>query len=206
LGGYHSCGLKAGGSLWCWGYNDFGQLGLGDWTSHTTPTQVGTSIDWSTIILGGYHSCGIKDDGSALCWGYNGYGQLGLGDSGDGTERDTPTQVGTGADWSALTLGTYHSCGIKNDGSALCWGYNEYGQLGLSDSGDGTERDTPTQVGTDANWSAIALGAVHSCGPKSDGSLWCWGYNEFGQLGLGDSGTGTDRSTPTQVGTGTDWL
>jgi hypothetical protein len=138
----------------------------------------GTEVDGcngqSKLDLGGVHNCSIQDDGALWCWGYNGDSQLGLGDQ---TDRNTPTQVGTNADWSTIALGYSHSCGRKDNGTLWCWGYNKYGQLGL---GDQTDRNTPTQVGTDADWSAIALGDNHSCGIKDNGTLWCWGYNDVG--------------------------
>jgi alpha-tubulin suppressor-like RCC1 family protein len=202
LGNNHSCGLKANGSLHCWGRNDYGQLGLGDATDRTTPTQVGFATDWAAIGLDRQHSCGIKTDGSLHCWGRNDYGQLGLADSGAGTDRTIPTQVGSATDWASVELGYYHSCGTKTDGSLWCWGYNYDGVLGL---GDSTDRTTPTQVGSATDWGAIALGVGHSCGIKFDGSLRCWGWNDYGQLGLGDFGSDTARNTPTQVGAATDW-
>jgi Putative metal-binding motif/Regulator of chromosome condensation (RCC1) repeat len=200
IGGYdpNTCGIKSG-YLYCWGFNYFGQLGLGDsgeGTERDTPTQVGLDSDWEHISSNGFQTCGIKT-GRLYCWGDNQHGQLGLGDT---TYRDTPTQVGVDIDWENISSAGQHTCGIKS-GQLFCWGLNDNGQLGM---GDSTERDIPTKVGIDSGWEFIGLGWQHTCGIKS-GELYCWGDNDGGQLGLGDSGNGTDRDTPTQVGVDIDW-
>jgi hypothetical protein len=106
------------------------------------------------------------------------------------TPTHTPTP-GQGT-WSSLTAGGAHSCGVKTDGTAWCWGYNSSGRLG---DGTTTDRASPTQV--PGSWSSLTAGYWHSCGVKPDGTAWCWGDNGYGQLG---DGTTTDRSTPTPVG------
>jgi len=195
-GGYHTIAIKTDGTLWAWGENGYGQLGLGDTTDRNTPTQVGTGTNWSSVSCGYGHTIAIKTDGTLWAWGYNYYGQLGLGDT---TNRNTPTQVGTGTNWSSVSCGGWHTIAIKTDGTLWAWGYNYYGQLGL---GDTTDRNTPTQVGTGTNWSSVSCGVYHTIAIKTDGTLWAWGRNGYGQLGLGDT---TNRNTPTQVGTGTNW-
>jgi hypothetical protein len=160
-GSNYSLALKRDGTLWAWGYNGSGQLGLGDYNSRATPTQVGTSTDWIAIAAGYSHSLALKRDGTLWAWGYNGLGQLGLGDY---TSRNIPTQVGTSTDWIAIAAGASHSLAIKRDGTLWAWGYNGYGQLGL---GDTTNRLTPTQVGTSTDWIAIAAGDLsRSCPQK----------------------------------------
>ena len=208
-GNSHTIALKEDGTLWAWGYNFHGQLGLGDsgsGTDRAIPTQVGDDTDWLAISAGSLHTIALKEDGTLWAWGYNYYGQLGLDDSGSGTDRATPTQVGTATDWLAISAGSSHTIALKEDGTLWAWGFNHYGQLGLDDSGLGTDRAIPTQVGDDTDWLAISAGSLHTIALKEDGTLWAWGYNYYGQLGLDDSGSGTDRATPTQVGTATDWL
>uniref|UniRef100_UPI003FA75F2E RCC1 domain-containing protein n=1 Tax=Rhabdothermincola sp. TaxID=2820405 RepID=UPI003FA75F2E len=121
---------------------------------------------------------------------------------GDTTYRYTPQQVGTGTDWVTVAAGSGHSLAVKRDGTLWSWGYNFSGELGL---GDTTDRNTPQQVGTGSDWASVAAGSYseHSLAIKTDGTLWAWGHNGDGQLGLGDT---TFRYTPQQVGTGTNWV
>ncbi|OGG62751.1 hypothetical protein A3C87_01445 [Candidatus Kaiserbacteria bacterium RIFCSPHIGHO2_02_FULL_49_34] len=196
-GDVHSLAIKSNGALYAWGYNLYGRLGLGDTTNRTTPTQVGSDTNWSKIAAGDIFSLAIKTDGTLWTWGYNGYGQLGLGDT---TLRSSPTQVGTATDWSSVVAGERHSFAIKTDGTLWAWGYNGHGQLGFGNTATGPT--TPTQVGSDTNWSKIAAGQYYSHAIKTDGTLFSWGINGYGQLGLGDT---TLRSSPTQVGIATDW-
>ena len=204
-GAIHTCAILDDGSVSCWGYNGNGQLGDGTNTDRNTPTQtssLGTGRTAVAITAGAIHTCAILDDGSVSCWGDNYYGQLG---DGTNTDRNTPTQTSSlGADRTAvaLTAGYRHTCAILDDGSVSCWGWNIYGGLG-----DGTNagRNTPAQtssLGTDRTAVAITAGDYHTCALLDDGSVSCWGNNEYGQLG---DGTTTDRNTPTQTSSlGTD--
>jgi alpha-tubulin suppressor-like RCC1 family protein len=192
-GNLHTCAIKTDGTLWCWGYNEYGRLGTGDQGQRPTPTQIpGTT--WNTIDVGDQHSCATKTDGTLWCWGNNENGQLGTGDT---NSRFSPTQI-PGTTWSSVESGGYHSCATKTDNTLWCWGYNAYGQLG---SGDTTNRNSPTQIpGT--NWRMIAGGYFHhTCATKSDNTLWCWGFNAYGELGTGDT---TNQNAPTQI-PGTTW-
>jgi alpha-tubulin suppressor-like RCC1 family protein len=199
-GGWHTCAIQSNKTLWCWGYNGSGQLGIGGTTNQNTPQQVGIDTNWTTISAGGSHTCGTKLDNTLWCWGGNTDGQVG---DGSNTNRDTPTQVGID-EWStgvsAISSGDYHTCAIKTDGSLWCWGKNNYGQLGI---GNTTSKNTPTRVGTDNDWQSVFAGGSHTCAIKTNGSLWCWGRNIYGQLG---DGTNSDRYTPIRVGTETGWV
>lgn len=213
----HSCAIAIDGSLWCWGTNLFGQLGVGDLTACTTdpcdsPVRVGTDTDWVSVATGRRHTCAIRSDGSLWCWGSNHDGRLGLGDpTACGGSPDTcaaPTRVGPDTDWQAVTVGHTHTCAIKADGSLWCWGANGNGALGV---GDTDSRDAPTRVGSAENWETVSGGSetfAATCGVRSDGSLWCWGSNVRHQLGLGDAsecgGTG-QCLVPTRVGSDSDW-
>jgi alpha-tubulin suppressor-like RCC1 family protein len=184
------------GQLWAWGYNGSGQLGLGDATARSSPVQVGTDTNWSSVSAGGSHTLVIKTTGSLWAWGINTSGQLGLGDT---TARSSPVQVGTDTNWSSVSAGGSHTLAIKS-GALWAWGSNTNGRLGL---GDVTNRSSPVQVGTDATWSSVSAGGYHAMAIKSPGSLWAWGNNiTNGRLGLGDV---TNRSSPVQVGTDTNW-
>jgi uncharacterized protein YjdB/alpha-tubulin suppressor-like RCC1 family protein len=194
--GYNtSSAIKADGSLWAWGDNQYGQLGLGDRETRRAPTRVGADSDWEVAVsTGGNFSMAIKADGSLWAWGYGGYGQLGL--DRDIFYLEDPTRVGADGDWAAVSAGDHHTLAIKADGSLWAWGRNSNGQLGL---GDRETRRVPTRVGADGDWAAVGAGWSYTLALKADGSLWAWGNNEHGQLGLNIT---QDVLTPTLVGTG----
>jgi alpha-tubulin suppressor-like RCC1 family protein len=177
----HSCGINQLGTF-CWGLADTGQLGNGVTSQRNflSPQQLKPSVIFVDVTCGGYYTCALANDQHAWCWGSGIYGQLGVGGIG---VIATPTQVND-ATWRALAAGYYHTCGIQSDGSLWCWGLNDNGQLG---DGSLESRDTPTQVGdpNDHTWTAVAAGAAHSCATRSDGTMWCWGSNLYGQLGDG---------------------
>jgi alpha-tubulin suppressor-like RCC1 family protein len=184
-GYFHTCAIKQDGSLWCWGRNNYGQLGDGTYSGKSTPVQIMSSGVFS-VALWLNHTCAVKIDGSLWCWGDNGYGQLG---DGTNTSRTTPVQITSGV--SSVALGGYHTCAVKIDGSLWCWGDNGYGQLG---DGTNTSKNTPVQITSGV--SSVALGEYHTCAVKTDGSLWCWGRNNYGQLG---DGTDEEKNTPVQI-------
>lgn len=199
-------GIKTNGTLWMWGQNNSYQLGITNSTNRSSPVQVGTATTWKGIRAGSNSYIALKTDGTMWSWGYNGYGQLGLGDT---TTRSTPVQIGSSTLWSKLPVQGGHGGGchaaIQSDGTLWTWGDNAGGQLGL---GDTTNRSTPTKVGSDTNWKCVSItsgGSSSGIGAavKTDGTLWCWGYNGDGALGTNDR---TSRSSPVQtVAGGTTW-
>jgi len=196
-GYYHSLAIKTDGSLWAWGLNGNGQLGLGDDDDRSSPVQVGgEETTWSSVAAGGHYSLAIKNDGSLWAWGRNDDGQLGNGTQ---TNESSPVQIGGETAWSSVVAGGYHSLAIKNDGSLWAWGLNDDGQLG---DGTNENRLSPVQIGGETAWSSVVAGGYHSLAIKNDGSLWAWGRNFFGQLG---DGTQTNESSPVQIGGETAW-
>jgi len=191
--------IKNNGTLWAWGRNNFGQLGLGNTTSYSSPVQVGALTSWSTVSAGGrYHTVAIKTDGTLWSWGQGTGGKLGLGNT---TNYSSPKQVGALTNWSKVNCGLDHCLAIKTDGTLWSWGVNSQGQLGLG-AGAGY-KSSPNQVGALTTWSNLAPLGTASIVSKTDGTLWAWGNNTSGQLGLGNT---TTYSSPKQVGALTTWL
>ena len=200
-GGAHTVAIKTDGTLWVWGgYNSFGQLGLGDTNPYSSPAQVGALTTWESVASGGYSTMAIKTDGTLWGWGNDSYGQLGLGTQVQA--YSSPVQVGSLTNWKTVGCGilSLHTLAIKTDGTLWAWGKDNYGQLG---QGNTTNYSSPVQVGALTNWASVAAGQFHTAAIKTDGTLWTWGgYNVFGQLGQGNT---TNYSSPVQVGALTNW-
>ncbi len=202
--GQHMCAIKNNGTLWCWGNNSDGQLGLGDTTNRNVPTQVGTDATWRSGAAGYGSTCAIKlvaGHNTLWCWGANGEGQMGNGTF--GSDVLSPVQADL-TDWLSVSIGgneseEHHVCGIRTNGTLWCWGANADGQLGI---GSTDAKLHPTQVA--GSWNSIDTSndgpGGYSCGIKADQTLWCWGGAE-GTMGLGSSVSQT--SVPMQVGTST---
>jgi len=193
-GSLHTAALYSDGTLWAWGYNSNGQLGLGNTTEQHEPTQVGTDTAWVAVVTGTSHTLAMQSDGTIWAWGKNSDGQLGTGNN---TEQHSPVQLsGT---WASVAAGDAHSLALKADGTLWAWGNNSNGQLG---TGNYTAHNAPVQVGQDSAWIAISCGEGHSLGLKADGTLWAWGLNIDGQLGTGNY---TIQNAPVQVGVDNNW-
>jgi len=203
-GNGHSLAVNADGSLWVWGYNNYGQLGDGTQTNRNAPIQLGNDKNWKTVSAGYSHSLAIKEDGSLWSWGRNDMGQLGDGTQ---TNRNRPTRVGTDADWKMVSAGYSHTLAIKNDNSLWAWGSNFYGQLGINAGGTFNDFNAaPVRVGTATDWKSVSARWNHSFAIKNDGTLWAWGRNDQGQLGNGKGGNLDDfEKSPVQVGTDRKW-
>jgi alpha-tubulin suppressor-like RCC1 family protein len=270
---YHNCFIDGASAMWCWGLNDAGQLGQGN-TTGGGPYPVGTDRPWSEVKGGNEHSCALAIDGSLWCWGNNvGLSpvQLGAGPfhqlsmridnacvlaadstpycvsvgsamsqiapdawsevaAGNGFECGRsgemriwcmgsnnfgqcgvpgPTSyttlvevVAAGVVWTGpLRAGDNHVCTGASDGNVWCWGLNSYGQLG--DPNSPNQANAPVVLGAIDMLGDVTPGSEQSCSIHADATLWCWGQNTFGQLGVGDM---VDRQNmPTQVGVDTDW-
>ena len=171
-GGEFSIGIKSDGSMWGWGFNGNGQLGLStENTYFYIPVQISESKDWIDIAAGGFHTLALKSEGTLWGTGLNAVGEI---NEGTNTQYETFVQIGTDTDWVALDASEYSSYAIKHDGSLWAWGYNFNAELGV---GDTINRNTPTRVGTDNDWKSISCGGLFCLGIKTDKSLWRWGLN-----------------------------
>jgi alpha-tubulin suppressor-like RCC1 family protein len=197
-GSNYTVALKSDGSLWAWGSNDYGQLGDGTKTDRNAPVQVGIDKDWIAVSAGYDSTVALKSDGSLWACGDD--------------YTIVYTQVGSAKDWVEVSSNGSHTMAIKADGSLWAWGRNECGQLGLGYNSSQHYYDyqkTPVQVGTDKDWKSVSVdgnapGAMpdHTVALKTDGSLWTWGSNVYGQLG---DNTNTNRNMPVQVGSAKEW-
>ena len=199
--GDHACGLGSPETrAFCWGRNSAGQLGIGsiDQNPHPDPAAVliqngNFPTTWSDISVGLMHTCGISGT-QVYCWGLNDDGRVG-----DGTmiTRTAPALVAGGLSFTRVTVGILFACGLTTTGSAYCWGQNGSGQLGTGATG--VFQLAPVPVSGGRTFVSITSGGNHTCAIDSDGNAYCWGMNQFGQLG---DATTTDRVTPTLVAGG----
>ena len=187
------------GLVYAWGSNTNGELGLGDRVTRSSPTQITAVQLVSLPQLGKQGTASITGRANATsylwAWGVNSSGQLGLGDT---VNRSTPTQISGVDTWARTTTTNTNGFGIKGDQTLWGWGLNTLGQIGA-----------PQITTTIYTWSSVAsMGGPRGAGApsyhvlRSDGTIWAWGYNNYGQLGVGDT---LNRSSPTQVGSATNW-
>ena len=184
-GGEHTCGITLEGKLLCWGRNSSGQLGDGSNLNRNLPTEVMTSEPFESVSAGDSHTCGLTREGEAYCWGDNERGQLGLGS--EDSERLQPERVATEARFTSISAGYQHTCAVDTDGNGYCWGSNYLGRLGAEATEDcggwGECSRNPVQVSGGLRWNRISAGDSHTCGLAKGGQAFCWGSNEYGQLG-----------------------
>ncbi|MBL0226589.1 MAG: carboxypeptidase regulatory-like domain-containing protein [Geobacteraceae bacterium] len=195
-GYFHTTAIKSNGSLWTWGSNGYGQLGLGNTSQQITPQQVQAGSTWKVVSAGHNHTAALRSDGTLWAWGYNSSGQLG---NGNFTQQTTPQQIGTDANWVSVSAGDNHTLAVKADGTLWAWGYNANGQIGDWST---ISRNVPIWIDPQYTWISVGTGVSHTLAVKADGSLWGWGNNGSGELG---NGTITDSLIPKQIGYTSDW-
>jgi alpha-tubulin suppressor-like RCC1 family protein len=174
---YFNAAIKSNGTLWTWGgFNNFGELGYGNFSSAFYPTQVGTDNNWIDTSTGGVHGFGLKNDGTIWGWGTNDNGQLG-----DGTtiQRLSPTKIGNDTDWAKIECGNYCSYFIKTNGTL--WGTGN----AILGNGNTVQLESVSQIGNEYNWFSISSSLFQTIGLKENNDGFGWGSNYFGQLGNG---------------------
>lgn len=193
--------------LYGWGFqtstNGGFVLGLGDANHRSSPTQIGSLSNWKMASTGDLHTMAVKTDGTLWGWGadVSSRGAFGVVANLNGS-YSTPVQLGSDTNWKFVKAARFLSMGLKNDGSLWGTGINSSGQLGIGNSFP-LNVSSWTQVGSDTNWKMFDYGEYCGYAIRNNGTLWAWGHTYgTGELGLGD---GNHRSSPTQIGSGTDW-
>jgi cysteine-rich repeat protein len=213
----HACAIMWDRTVRCWGANYYGQLGLGNSSPRggdpsgmgdaLPPVDLGPGVQVKSLALGGDFSCALRTDLKVVCWGRSDSGQLGRGDGqGDphGTVTDhmgvnlVPVLLGGSRTAKAIVAGEAHACAILDDETIKCWGDNEFGQLGQGHTNDEglcscLDGLPPIDVGPGRTVQDIAAGAFHTCALLDDGTVKCWGKNDFGQLGKFSDGNVGDE-------------
>jgi alpha-tubulin suppressor-like RCC1 family protein len=167
-GGWHTCGVASDNRAYCWGFNEFGQLGVGHRLDRSRPAPVDRPLLFLQVDGGYYHSCGVTTDNLAYCWGDSEFGQLGFGGF---RKRVRPVPVAGGLRFRQVSLGALHSCGVTTDNRAYCWGANYAGQLG---DGTTTRRPAPVPVAGGLRFRRIDAGG-YTCGVTTADKVYCWG-------------------------------
>lgn len=205
----HTCIVTDAGKIKCWGFNFDGELGLGDTITRgdrrgemgdALPfVDLGSDFVATALVTGRAHNCALSNTGRVKCWGSAVYGQLGQGDTrwrGDGAREmgEALPYVNLGGTVTQLAAGLDHTCALLDDGRVKCWGYNEYGQLGLGDvasrgdqPGEMGDNLPAVDVGAGRKVQALAARFQATCVLLDDAKVKCWGWNNSGQLGLGDT-------------------
>ncbi len=198
VGGEHTCGLHDG-EIDCWGQNLGGQVAGTKGGMYTSPTPVMFATGsappvFDHVAAGGSHTCALAA-GTLWCWGT-------LPQTGTGiTTVTVATQVGTISDWTQLSTGFDHSCGISASMGVMCWGANQHHQCGVP-TGNNIRQPTPVAMPSGLTAESVTAGTLVSCAIMNDTTLWCWGFNNGSQI-IDD--TATDPAIPTQIGTEGGW-
>ncbi len=187
----HTCLLQRSGSVHCWGWGGFGQLGAGDTLNYLAPIKVQGGEKFVTVAAGSAHTCGLTGNGTAFCWGGNAVGALARPNS--IFLSKLPVRTDGNFRYAGISAGTGYTCGVALNGTGYCWGSGGSGELGT-----GIDEDTfnPTVLSGSLRFSQISTGLFHTCGITKSGAAYCWGDNLYGKLGTGDL---VNHSTPALV-------
>jgi alpha-tubulin suppressor-like RCC1 family protein len=197
----HTCAVSTDGDAFCWGENDFGELGIGALDERSTPSVVVGGLEFESIGAGWRFSCGLTVQEEAYCWGRGEWGQLG---DGRATQSLSPVRVSGGLRFKLLAVGANNLvCGLTVNGLVYCWGLDFNGSLGMASEEQCTRSDgfmlacatTPARIASDQSFTTVATGNSFACAVTDDGQALCWGANDSGQLGTATSETCDDGNT-----------
>ena len=205
----HTCAIASDGAAFCWGGNEYSQLGSDAAADacrgrpcSKTPVPVSGDLRFTSVAAGWVHNCGISVDKSTYCWGGGASGVMSKeGYLGDGTLRRSSVPVRVAADslFVSTSIGDGHTCALTASGMAFCWGQNTWGQVG---DGTNADRPTPVAVHTELRFRRLSAGAYHTCGITKSDETYCWGDDRWGQLGSGDvayDAVSSSKNTPLLV-------
>jgi alpha-tubulin suppressor-like RCC1 family protein len=191
-----TCVVDVMNDLWCWGPNDFGEVGDGTTKAVTTPTLVHGG-PWGLASLGGNdqwtegaHTCALDRTGTLFGWGSDSLDQLGISNT---SVVVSPSAVPPEAGWKEIGTGTSFTCGIRADGTVWCWGHS-------FDPNTAQLTTVPWQISSQTDWHGLAAGASWACALRGDNSAWCWGYGA-----LGSTGAPISSNSPVKVAATTPW-
>lgn len=199
LGSDFGCARMLDGGIRCWGANDHGQLGQTLGSAAPSVNTVAVGGDVIDLSAGAQHACAVLDTGAVRCWGRNTNGQLGYGHTSDIFDPATAGDVPLGGSATQVATGAEHTCARLDTGAARCWGRNAEGQLGYGMELAVGSVITPAAAGDVPVGSPVqqlVAGAEHTCAVVDGGNLRCWGNNDLGQLGRGDTESIGDNETP----------
>jgi alpha-tubulin suppressor-like RCC1 family protein len=217
-GADHTCAILDTGAVRCWGLGIDGQLGYGNTDTigdtetpgSISPVDLGPGRKAVAISAGGSRTCAVLDNGAVRCWGENAFGGLGYGNTDPIGDNETPGSVspvalGTGRTAVAITAGNGHTCALLDNGRVRCWGYPGDGRLGYGNTAVIGDNETPgsvSPVNLGAGRTAVALsaGGPDTCAVLDNGRVRCWGLNDLGQLGYGNTASIGDNEFPGSVG------
>ena len=198
----HTCGLANGGQAYCWGSNEYGQLGAPADTTcpreelsipcRLRPLLVTGGLAFQKISAGGRITCGLTLAGTIHCWGDNLHGSLGEPSL---RSSETPVAIAASGIFTDVAAGGEHACGLRSDGVAFCWGLNDFGQIGSQTSG--SSEGVPVAVTTTLRFVAISAGARRTCARQSDGATFCWGATWV--ITVNDKDTMRGQAAPLRV-------
>jgi RHS repeat-associated protein len=178
-GSAHGLAVRSDGTVWAWGTNRIGELGLGNVTLVNAPRRITSLSGIQSVSAGPLHTLAVSASGQVWAWGTNGNGRLGTGNF---VNTNAPAQVLVITNATGVAAGAHHSLAVLADGGVMAWGANNAGQLG---TGNTTETNRPVQIGAFTNVLAVSAGTNHSLALTAGGDVWSWGANGQGQLGLG---------------------
>ena len=215
VSGYsHSCTLLSDGEAMCWGNNDAGQLGTISLLNESSPASVRITPSASSIaqiVAGGNSTCALMDDGSVRCWGGNSKGELGDGTTTSSWDASSSVILPTGRTAISIDMHYQNVCAILDDNSLFCWGSNNVGQLGQMTTGNsydsvgGRISTLPVEIDLGQGVASVAVGYNHTCAITLAEDLFCWGKNNWGQIGIGNYSNSVSASNGLVDLGPTDW-